>query len=151
MRPLIRNASPFDVPQILDKLRDYRSCMPYGFLASADDAEHVKTLLAHLMAGQGIVLVADQENAIKGILIAGVMPSIWSPRHLMLTEFAYWVDPEIRGGTTGYRLLRKYLDEAVKMRETGRIANCFISKMVNSPNLNYERFGFKKLEEFWVM
>jgi predicted N-acetyltransferase YhbS len=151
MRPQIRDASPFDVPQILDKLRDYRSHMPYGFLANADDAKHVKTLLAHLMAGQGVVLVAEQETRIVGVLIAGVMPSIWSPKHLMLTEFAYWVDEEARGGTTGYRLLRRYLDEAAKMREAGRIANCFISKMVNSPNLKYEKFGFKKLEEFWVM
>jgi hypothetical protein len=151
MRPLIRNASPFDIEQILDRLRDYRSHMPYGFLADANDSEHVKTLLTHLMVGQGVVLVADHESRIVGVLIAGVMPSIWSPKHLMLTEFAYWVDEEARGGTTGYRLLRQYLDEAIKMREAGRIANCFISKMVNSPDLKYDRFGFKKLEEFWVM
>jgi GNAT superfamily N-acetyltransferase len=151
MRPLIRKASPFDVEQIMEKLRDYRSCMPYGFLSDVEVGEHVKTLLTQLIAGQGIVLVAEQEKRITGVLIAGVMPSIWSPKHLMLTEFAYWVDPEARGGTTGYRLLREYLDEAIKMREAGRIANCFISKMVNSPNLKYEKFGFKKLEEFWVM
>lgn len=151
MRPLIRKASPFDVEQIMEKLRDYRSCMPYGFLSDVEVGEHVKTLLTQLIAGQGIVLVAEQEKRITGVLIAGVMPSIWSPKHLMLTEFAYWVDPEARGGTTGYRLLREYLNEAIKMREAGRIANCFISKMVNSPNLKYEKFGFKKLEEFWVM
>lgn len=147
----IRKASPFDIPQIINCLRDYRSNMPYGFLSDADDAEYVKTMLSQLMAGQGLVLVADCEGKIIGILIAGVMPSIWSPKHLMLTEFAYWVDPEYRNGTAGYRLLREYLDEAIKMREAGRIANCFISKMVNSPDLNFERFGFQKLEEFWVM
>lgn len=147
----IRKASPFDIPQIINCLRDYRSNMPYGFLSDADDAEYVKTMLSQLMAGQGLVLVADCQGKIVGILIAGVMPSIWSPKHLMLTEFAYWVDPEYRNGTAGYRLLREYLDEAIKMREAGRIANCFISKMVNSPDLNFERFGFQKLEEFWVM
>lgn len=147
----IRNASPFDVPQILEKLREYRSNMPYGFLADADDAEHVTNMLTQLMAGQGLVLVADCESKIIGILIAGVMPSIWSPKHLLLTEFAYWVDPEYRNGTAGYRLLRQYLDEAIKMREAGRITNCFISKMVNSPDLKYQKFGFQKLEEFWVM
>lgn len=147
----IRKASPFDIPQIINCLRDYRSNMPYGFLSDVDDAEYVKTMLSQLMAGQGLVLVADCEGKIVGILIAGVMPSIWSPKHLMLTEFAYWVDPEYRNGTAGYRLLREYLDEAIKMREAGRIANCFISKMVNSPDLNFERFGFQKLEEFWVM
>lgn len=151
MRPQIRKASPFDIPQILDRLRDYRANMPYGFLADADDAEYVKTLLTQLMAGQGLVLVAEHEQQIIGILIAGIMPSIWSPKHFMLTEFAYWVDPLARNGTTGYRLLREYLDEAIALREAGRIANCFISKMVNSPNLKFDKFGFRKLEEFWVM
>jgi N-acetylglutamate synthase-like GNAT family acetyltransferase len=151
MRPQIRKASPFDIPQILDRLRDYRSQMPYGFLANADDADHVKSLLSHLMAGQGVVIVAEQDKSIVGILIAGIMPSIWSRKHLMLTEFAYWVDPAVRNGTTGYRLLREYLDQAIALREAGRIANCFISKMVNSPDLKYQKFGFRKLEEFWVM
>lgn len=147
----IRKASPFDVPQIIEKLRDYRSHMPYGFLADADDEEYIKTMLAQLMAGQGVVLVAERKTVIIGILIAGIMPSIWSPKHLLLTEFAYWVDPECRGGTAGYRLLKQYMDEAIKMREDGRISNCFVSKMVNSPDLKFDRFGFKKLEEFWVM
>jgi hypothetical protein len=48
-------------------------------------------------------------------------------------------------------LLAKYLEEAIKLKEEGRITNFFISKMVNSPDLNYGRFGFQKLEEFWVM
>jgi len=147
----IRKASPFDIPQIIDKLRAYRANMPYGFLSDADDEEHIKSLLAQLMAGQGLVLVAERETVIIGILIAGIMPSVWSPKHLMLQEWAYWVDPEHRNGTAGYRLLREYLDEAIRLRESGRIANCFISKMVNSPDIKYQKFGFQKLEEFWVM
>jgi hypothetical protein len=37
------------------------------------------------------------------------------------------------------------------MKEEGRVTNFFISKMVNSPNLDYARYGFQKLEEFWVI
>ena len=147
----IRKASPFDIPQIIERLREYRSNMPYGFLSDADDEEYVRGMLSQLIAGQGLVLVAERETVIIGILIAGIMPSIWSPKHLMLQEFAYWVDPQHRGGTAGYRLLREYLDEAIRLRESGRISNCFISKMVNSPDLKFDRFGFQKLEEFWVM
>lgn len=151
MHHQIRNASAFDIPQIIEKLRSYRAHMPYEFLSDADDEEYIKGLLTQLMAGQGVVLVAEKDKAIIGMLIAGVMPSIWSPKHLMLTEFAYWVDPEHRGGTAGYRLLKQYMDEAIKMREAGRIAKCFISKMINSPDIKFDRYGFKKLEEFWVM
>ncbi len=150
MHPQIRKASPFDIEAIINLLREYRAQMPYGFLADADDEEHVKQMLSSLMAGQGLVLIAETDSII-GILMAGVMPSIWSPKHFLLSEFAYWVSPEHRGGTAGYRLLRQYLDEAIAMKESGRISNFFISKMVNSPDLNFGRFGFQKLEEFWVM
>ena len=151
MRPLIRNTSPFDVPAILDLLREYRANMPYGFLQDADDAEYVTQMLAELMAGKGLVLVAEVNNKVVGVLVAGIMPSIWSPKHFLMTEFAYYVKQEHRGGTAGYRLLSRYLDEAIKLKDEGRITNFFISKMVNSPDLNYGRYGFQKLEEFWVM
>jgi predicted N-acetyltransferase YhbS len=146
-----RTASPFDVNAIINLLREYRAEMPYGFLADANDEAHIRQLLASLLAGQGLVLVAEVDGKTVGILMAGVMPSIWSPKHFLLTEFAYFVTPEYRGSTAGYRLMRQYLDEAIVMRESGRITNFFISKMVNSPDLNFGRFGFQKLEEFWVM
>lgn len=151
MRPQIRKTSPFDIPVILDLLREYRANMPYGFLQDADDAEYVTQMITELAAGKGIVLVAELNNAIVGLLIAGIMPSIWSPKHYMLSEFAYYVRPEHRGGTAGYRLLSRYLEEGAKLKEEGRVTNFFISKMVNSPDLNYSRYGFQKLEEFWVM
>lgn len=151
MPPQIRNTSPFDLPAILDLLREYRSNMPYGLLQDADDAEYITTMLSELMAGKGLVLVAELDTKIIGVLISGIMPSIWSPKHFLLTEFAYYVKAEYRNGTAGYRLLNRYLEEAVKLKEEGRITNFFISKMVNSPDLNYGRYGFQKLEEFWVM
>jgi predicted N-acetyltransferase YhbS len=146
-----RTASPFDVDAVIDLLREYRAEMPYGFLADANDEAHIRQLLASLLAGQGLVLVAEVDGKPVGILMAGVMPSIWSPKHFLLTEFAYFVKPEYRGSTAGYRLMRDYLDEAIAMRDSGRITNFLISKMVNSPDLNFGRFGFQKLEEFWVM
>lgn len=151
MRPQVRKTSPFDVPAILDLLREYRANMPYGFLQDADDAEYVTQMITELSAGKGVVLVADVNNEIVGVLIAGIMPSIWSPKHFLLSEFAYYVKQEHRGGTAGFRLLSRYLEEGAKLKEEGRVTNVFISKMVNSPDLNYGRYGFQKLEEFWVM
>lgn len=148
---MIRHATRFDIPVILDMLRQYRENTPLEFLKDADDAEYVTQMLHELIAGKGVILLAEQNGKAIGMMIAAVMPSIWSPKHFVLTEFAYWVDPEYRGGTAGYRLLRAYLDEAITLKEAGRICNAFISKMVNSPDLKFSRFGFSKLEEFWVI
>jgi len=147
---IIRDASPFDIPVLLDMLRNYRSMTPLPFLAEADDAEYVTKMLTALIAGKGVVLVAENDG-IVGMLIADISPSIWSPKHLLMTELAYWVEPDARGGTAGYRLLTAYQKRGQELKEKGRICNCLISKMSNSPNLQYQKFGFEKLEEFWVM
>lgn len=149
MRLLIRKATPVDIPQLLDMLRKYREQTPLAFLNEADDAQYITQILSEIMAGKGIALVAEKESLI-GMLIAAVHPSVWSPKHLLLKELAWYVDQNNRGSTAGYRLLNCYIAEAKQMKKDGRICNFFISKMSNSPNLDYGKFGFKFLEEFWV-
>lgn len=146
---IVRQANPFDIPILLDMLRIYRSLTPLAFLAQADDADYVTRLLTELMAGKGVVLVADNDGVV-GMLIASIGPSVWSPKHLLMTELAYWVEPESRGGTAGYRLLAEYKKTGERLIKENRICNFLISKMSNSPNLQYQKFGFDKLEEFWV-
>jgi N-acetylglutamate synthase-like GNAT family acetyltransferase len=147
---MIRDANQFDVPAILDMLRQYRNQTPLAFLSEADDADYIAGVLAEIMAGRGLLLVSETDK-INGMLMAGISPSAWSPRHLVMTEMAYWVNPEARGGTAAYRLLKEYVVRGAELKKQGRIAALFVSKMANSPDLKYGRFGFTKLEEFWVI
>lgn len=149
MRPTIRDASPFDIPAILDMLRNYREKTPLPFLVEADNADYITRMLTELMAGRGLVLIAETDRQI-GMLIAGINPSLWSPKHLLLTEMAYWVEPEARGSSAGYRLLAEYQQRGADMKAQNRICHFSISKMSNSPDLQYDRFGFRKIEECWV-
>ena len=146
---IIRHANPFDIPALINLLRDYRSQTPLQFLNEANDEVYITQMLTEIISGKGIALVAEN-GGIFGMLLANIHPSQWSPKHLLLTELAYWVNPEHRGGTAGYRLLAMYVAEAKQLKEAGRICNFFISKMVNSPDLSYGKLGFEKLEEFWV-
>ena len=146
---MLRNATPYDIPVILDMLRHYRQATPVPFFEEIDDAEYITNLLTEIMAGKGVALVAEKPHVV-GMLLAVVMPSIWSPRHLLLTELAYWVEPEHRGSSIAYRLLKAYEQIGEQLKMEGRVQNYLISKMVNSPDLRYDRFGFRKLEEFWV-
>lgn len=147
---IVRHATPFDIPALLDLLREYRSQTPLKFLNEADDVEYVTKMLTEIISGKGVALVAEN-GKVFGMLLASINPSQWSPRHLLMTELAYWVEPEYRGGTAGYRLLAMYVQEAKQLKDSGRICNFFISKMVNSPDLSYGKLGFEKLEEFWVI
>jgi len=146
----VRHATPFDIPALISLLREYRSQTPLQFLSEADDEKYITNMLNEIISGKGVALVAENGN-VFGMLLAGIHPSRWSPKHLLMTELAYWVSPEHRGGTAGYRLLNMYVAEAQAQKDSGRICNFFISKMVNSPDLSYDKFGFQKLEEFWVI
>lgn len=147
---IIRKANRYDVKVIIKMLNQYKRSSGIDFIRTASE-DHVEIMLDEIICGKGFVLLACKEGIEVGLLVAAIMPSAWSPRHNILTEMAYWVDPEYRGGTAGYRLLREYIDESTRLKNDGRINCTLISKMATSPDLKYDRFGFKKLEEFWVM
>jgi GNAT superfamily N-acetyltransferase len=75
--------------------------------------------------------------------------NLWDPEIHAFNELAFWVEPEHRGTSAGYRLLKAYQEAAEQAKASGEIKYYTISKMINSPDLSYDRFGFRKLEEMW--
>lgn len=149
MHPLVREANKFDIPALLDMLRAYRIATPLDFLRDVDDAEYITKLLIELMSGRGLILIAEEAEPI-GMLMAIISPSQWELSKYLMTEMAYWVQPKHRGGTAGYRLIKAYQKKGQELKSQKRIENFLISKMSNSPDLKFNKFGFSKLEEFWV-
>jgi N-acetylglutamate synthase-like GNAT family acetyltransferase len=147
----IRQASPYDMPYLLDMLRQYQNHTPLVFLQTLTDAEYITVLLTEIMVGKGVIFVAEKNDIVCGMLIAGIAPSIWSPKHFLLREFAYWVNEDARFSSAGARLLLAYMEYGEKLKEEGRIEHFTISKMSNSPDLKFDRYGFEKIEEFWGM
>ncbi len=147
---MIRKGNKFDIPFIVEMLKNYRDAAPLKVLNEANNKEHIEQLLFNLIVGSGFILLAEKDNVIIGIIIAGIIPNIWNPKVKQCSEIAYWVEPEFRGGTAAYRLLKSYIAECDKMMESGKIQMYTMSKMVNSPDLKYEKFGLSKLEETWV-
>jgi N-acetylglutamate synthase-like GNAT family acetyltransferase len=65
-------------------------------------------------------------------------------------ELAWYVKPQYRMGMVGVRLLKAYIDYSIKLKEEGRIKLFTITKMVSSPDFDYSKLGFKKIEENWM-
>ena len=145
----IRTADRWDTPELIELLRHYRSATPWRRLAQCDNEAYIQTVLAHIFAGMGRVFVAEHEDTIVGMLIAIKNPNIWDPDLYLLDELAYWVEPEHRGSRAGYQLIRAYQKYAEELKTSGSIEAYTISKMSTSPDLNYGRLGFEKLEEKW--
>jgi N-acetylglutamate synthase-like GNAT family acetyltransferase len=147
---MIRKANKFDIPFIVEMLKNYRNAAPLKVLNEANDKEYIEQLLFNLIVGSGFILLAEKNNVIIGTIIAAIIPNVWNPKIKQCSEIAYWVEPEFRGGTAAYRLLKSYIAECNKMMESDKIQMYTMSKMINSPDLKYEKFGLSKLEETWV-
>ena len=146
----IRDATPIDFPSIVNMLRRYREAAPMSFLLEADNEQHIVEQLTQFVAGRGLVLIAEDEAQIMGMLIASIDSSFWYPEKRLMIEIAYWVEPKFRGSTSAYRLLKEYVRRGEALKQEGRIVHFLISKMNISPDLSFDKFGFQKLEEFWV-
>jgi hypothetical protein len=130
-------------------LRNYRSQTPWPRLAKCDNEEYVLKLLTTMLAGMGMMFVSERDYEITGMLLAIKQPNIWDPSIIQMNELAYWVEPEHRGSTAGYKLIKAYQNYCEDLVSQGKLESYTISKMVNSPDLDYGRFGFKKQEEMW--
>lgn len=146
----IRPANKFDIADLVRMLKNYRDAAPTEFLRSASDQTHIEALLSALIAGSGLVFVAVNGGITAGMLIAMRHTNVWNPTAYQMSELAYWVEPEFRGSTAGYRLLSEYMHKCDELVKSGGISTYTMSKMVTSPDLDYGRFGFMKLEETWV-
>jgi N-acetylglutamate synthase-like GNAT family acetyltransferase len=147
---MIREANKFDIDAIIKMLRNYQQVAPIDALKFANDEDYIRQLLTEIIAGVGFILVSERDGLIVGMIIAARIPNIWNPKVFQCSEVAYWVEPEYRGGTSAYRLISEYVAKCDEWKKQGRIDFYTVSKMRNSPDLKFNKFGFQQLEETWV-
>lgn len=147
---MIRQASKFDMEAIVRMLKAYRDKAPAQFLRDSSNQEHIEKLITNILAGAGFILLAIKDEDPVGMVIAAQHPNIWNPEVTQVSEIAFWIDEEHRGGKSAHRLLHAYIQQCEEWKQENRIQFFSLSKMVNSPDLSYEKFGFEKLEETWI-
>lgn len=111
-----------------------------------DNEPYWNKLLDSILAGAGVVFIDEG----KGLLMALISHTAWCDKTFQMYELAWYVKPEYRHTSVGYRLLKSYIEYGRKLKEDGRITMFTIAKMVSSPDIKYEKFGFSKLDENWI-
>jgi GNAT superfamily N-acetyltransferase len=147
---MIRQANKFDMEAIVRMLKAYRDKAPAQFLRDSNNQEHIEKMINNILAGAGFILLAIKDEDPVGMVVAAQHPNIWNPEVTQVSEIAFWVDEEHRGGKSAHRLLHAYIQQCEEWKQENRIQFFSLSKMVNSPDLSYEKFGFEKLEETWI-
>jgi hypothetical protein len=143
---MIRKATKYDKTQIIEMMKLFRGESHIEQYRDLDNVDYWNKLLDNIFAGQGIIYIEDN----VGLIIGLIVPTIWCDKTLALHELAWYVKPEFRNTTTGYRLLKAYVDYGKQLKQEGRIKMFTITKMVTSPDIKYGRFGFSKLDENWI-
>jgi N-acetylglutamate synthase-like GNAT family acetyltransferase len=143
---LIRQANKYDKTQLQEMMRMFRDESPIDQYKDIDNPEYFNQLVDTLLAGQGVIFIEENIGFIMGI----ILPTIWCNKTFAMYELAWYVKPEYRHKTTGYKLLKAYIDYAKELKAQGKIKLFTVTKMVTSPDFDYSRFGFKKIEENWM-
>lgn len=143
---MIRQATKYDKTQIIEMLREFRKEADLSNLACFYNEDYVATILDNIVSGQGAIFLEDG----KGLLMSIVLPTIWDNKTFALHELAWFVRPEYRNTTIGFRLFANYIAYGKQLKENGRIAYFTMTKLDTSPNLKYEKYGFRKKDENWI-
>jgi len=143
---MIRKATKYDKTQIIEMMQLFRAESNIEQYKHLDNLAYWNKLLDGILAGQGVIFLEDN----KGLIMALITHTAWCDRTFQMYELAWYVKPEYRNTTLGYRLLKQYIDYGKQLKEQGRIKLFTMAKMVTSPDIKYDKFGFKKLDETWI-
>jgi hypothetical protein len=143
---MIRQATRQDKQQIIRMMKLFRAESNIVQYQGLDNEPYWNSLLDTILAGAGIIYLEDD----VGLIMALITPTVWCNKTLFMQELAWYVIPEKRNTSIGYRLLKKYVEYGNKLKQEGRIALFGMTKMVTSPDIKYGKFGFSKLEENWI-
>lgn len=143
---MIRQANKYDTKEIIETMMQFCKESKIEHLQNLQNTEYWENLLNQIYAGKGIIYIEQG----KGLIMAIISPSIWCNKTFVMHELAWYVKPEYRHTTVGFRLLKAYIDYAKKLKQENRIQAFTVTKMVTSPNIKYDKFGFSKLEENWI-
>jgi hypothetical protein len=142
----MRIANKFDKQLIIDLMVEFKNESDIKELSDINNPEYWNRLLDTILVGAGIIFIEPGKGLIMGI----IAPSLWCDKTLQLCEMAWYVKPEFRNGSLGYRLLKKYVEYGNELKESGRIKFFTMTKMPTSPDIKYNKFGFTKLDENWI-
>tara|TARA_R110000822_G_scaffold229017_1_gene361287 strand:- start:185 stop:616 length:432 start_codon:yes stop_codon:yes gene_type:complete len=142
---MIRQATKHDKKQIIDLIRLIRDESEIEEL-QFENEEQWNRLLDTMLAGAGIIYIEDG----KGLIMGLITPSVWCDKSLILHEVMWFVKKEYRKSTIGYRLFDAYVKYGKKLKDEKRIKYFVMGKLPTSPNIKYEKYGFKKTDESWI-
>jgi hypothetical protein len=146
---MIREANINDIPSILKRGPSFFKHAGFeekGLIFDEDSA--YKTLQFLVNDDNGIVLVSEDKKS-NGFIYGMLSPFPLNYDQIILTEFAWWVDPTARNAT-GLKLLKEF--ERIGKEKGADLIIMMTSDSFQEEKLKkfYEKKGFKHLEHHYI-
>ena len=146
----IRKATIQDFDRIMEMMIDFANHSPYSPQNNPEYGDtYVRRLLCSFMQN-GCILLADHNDKVIGMLIGQTQPDPWLPHIKTLKEIAWWVDPEHRMTSAGYKLLLRYIKYGKALKEAGEISGFTLTNMEQSPDFDLEKRGWRPVEKNYI-
>jgi len=149
----IREANKFDVDYFVELVKkvasaDHIITYNYGEL----DAEYLNQLFASIIAGRGVVLIAEDDKKEKniGMAVGLITPALWAPHILNMIQILLWTDEDYRKGRAGHKLLTAYENKVEEYMEQKRIRYSTITASEPLFNFDFSRFNYSMDEKVWI-
>ena len=138
---MIRYANKYDIDKIIELLKDFAIKTDSQLKGNPLDwsKTYVMQLITNIMAGQGFILIDDEQT---GILIAFKNHCFWNDKSIQLQEV-------MLHGLNKFviaRLIKEYIKIAQQLLINKEINQATMSSF---DDLKFERYGMKKLEYTW--
>ncbi|CAM4032090.1 GNAT family N-acetyltransferase [Ectopseudomonas alcaliphila] len=100
---MIRPATIDDIPRLVELGHLLHQTSRYS--SHAYDGDVVGSFMAQLIAGTGVVFVAERDGKVIGALLGGITEQ-WFSTELLAFEYAFFVEPGARHGIISARLVQ---------------------------------------------
>lgn len=147
---MIRHATIQDYDRIMEMMINFANSSPFTALQEPDFNDMYIRKLLDAFKKTGVILLGERNGEIQGMLIAQIIPDVWLPHVQSLREIAWWVEPEARMSSLGYRLLKEYVKVGEKLQEKDIIKGFTLTNMEISPDFNLEKRGWAPIETNYV-
>lgn len=147
---MIRHADLKDFNRVMELMINFANSAP---IDSYHEPEYNHRGVQHFLANvksTGCILVGENNGEIQGMLIAQIMCDPWLPHIRVMKELAWWVEPEYRNTSMGYRLLMEYVKFGKGLQDKGIIDNFVLTNMTTSPDFDLAKRGWRPIETNYV-
>lgn len=143
---MIRSATEKDLDAVADMALEFSQHSPFRVPGCR---ESMKMTAEHCM-GQGLLFVCEIEGDVVGFIAGIEAPLLTNQAYTMVSEVAWWMDPEHRHGRNGIGLKRK-LEAAARERRADFCVMAFLeTSMPEQIRAIYEKGGYEQGESYFL-